>query len=61
MSATCTVDEILKTLTSFDSKLTLDVFLVKAASKAVSKVLKAKNINITRINTDGKDKSLLFY
>lgn len=34
MSAYCTVDAALKNLQAFDSKLTIDTFLVKAASKA---------------------------
>jgi hypothetical protein len=61
LSSTCTVDHLLKTLNQYDAKLTLDLFLVKATSKALSKILKAKNINVSRVVQNNKDKSVLFY
>lgn len=48
MSAYCTVDAAIKNLQSFDSKLTIDTFLVKAASKAFQKVFKQSNVHISK-------------
>jgi hypothetical protein len=48
MSAYCTVDAAMKNLQSFDSKLTIDTFLVKAASKAFQKVFKQSNVDISK-------------
>ncbi|CDW83261.1 dihydrolipoyllysine-residue acetyltransferase component 1 of pyruvate dehydrogenase mitochondrial-like [Stylonychia lemnae] len=61
LTSTCIVDELLSTLSTYDAKLTLDLFLVKATSKALSKVLKAKNINVSRLVQDNKEKSVIFY
>jgi len=58
------VDHVLKNLSNYgDKNLSLDLFLVKATSKAVSKVLKAKNINVSRITAPqtGKEKTILHY
>jgi len=61
LSSTATVDHLLKTLSSFDAKLTLDLFLVKATSKALSKILKAKNVNVSRVVRNNSEKSVIFY
>lgn len=50
MSSYCAVDNIMKTLSAFDAKLTFDSILIKAASKAFAKVFKAKNISVARVN-----------
>jgi hypothetical protein len=55
------VDTILKTLGDYDSKLTIDTFVIKAASKAISKVLKAKDIDIAKVNTSGASKNVTVY
>jgi len=40
MSAYCSVEIALKNLSAFDSKLTFESFLIRAASKAFAKVFK---------------------
>jgi hypothetical protein len=42
ISSYAQVDNALKTITSIDSKLTLDLLLTKAAAKAFSKIFKHK-------------------
>ena len=50
ISSYCTVDAALKNLSTFDSKLTLDTYLVKAASKAFQKIFKQSNVNVSQFS-----------
>jgi len=50
MSSYCSIDKALATLTSFDSKLTVDALIVRAASKAFSKIFKLQNISVARVS-----------
>ncbi len=53
MSSYCSVDAALKNLQAFDAKLTLDSFIVKAASKAFVKVFKVNSLDINHVQKDG--------
>ena len=46
MSSYTSVDATLKNLQAYDAKLTIDTFIVKAASKAFAKTFKASNIDV---------------
>lgn len=53
MSSYCSIDAALKTLQTYDAKLTLDSFIVKAASKAFVKVFKVNSLDINHVQKDG--------
>lgn len=51
MSSYCSVDKALKTLNNFDSKLTIDQLVTRAASKAFLKIFKTKSIDVSRVQS----------
>lgn len=53
MSAYCSIDAALKNLQAYDSKLTLESFIVRAASKAFVKVFKVSNLDLNFVQKDG--------
>jgi hypothetical protein len=53
LSSYSSVDAALKNLQAYDAKLTIDTFIVKAASKAFVKTFKASNIDIIIVQKDG--------
>jgi hypothetical protein len=50
MSAQCSVDAAMKNLLSFDSKLTFDALISRAATKAFAKVFKVPRVDVGRVN-----------
>jgi hypothetical protein len=53
VSSYTSVDATLKNLQAYDAKLTIDTFIVKAASKAFAKTFKASNIDVNVVQKDG--------
>ena len=53
MSSYCSIDAALKNLQAYDAKLTLDSFIVKAASKAYVKTFKISSVDINHVQKDG--------
>jgi hypothetical protein len=53
VSSYTSVDGTLKNLQAYDAKLTIDTFIVKAASKAFAKTFKASNIDVNVVQKDG--------
>lgn len=53
LSSYSSVDAALKNLQAYDAKLTIDTFIVKAASKAFVKTFKASNIDVNVVQKDG--------
>jgi hypothetical protein len=53
LSSYSSVDAALKNFQAYDAKLTIDTFIVKAASKAFVKTFKASNIDINIVQNDG--------
>lgn len=51
LSSYCQVDEALKIIELFGKEASLETLVVKAASKALSKVFKAENIAIGRVDS----------
>ena len=60
MSSYAQVDQALATLQAFDSKLTFDAILTRAATKAFTKVFKQKQqtVTVNRIDQGGKVSSI---
>lgn len=50
MSSYCSVEKALKSLAAYDSKLTIDTLMTKAASKAFVKVFKLKKVDVSKIS-----------
>ena len=49
MSSYCSIDKAMKTLAAYDSKLTVETLVIRAASKAFSKTFKLQNLSVAKV------------
>lgn len=53
MSSDCSIDEVKKLLSSYDGgKISIDNYILSAASKAFSRLFKVDSLSVTRVGKD---------